>query len=1334
MKLLSILLALASATPILIGGVVADAQPEWGVDGGDDRRDEIIRRYRLILEARPEEGAIFDRLLQELGGGRRFESMIEDYREKAEEQPDRFAFHMLLGHLLKHAERLAEAREAYDGAIACAPDDHRGHQSLASVLRRLDLRAEAEASYETALELATDSDDRREILRELADLSFEAREWDTASTYVERLIAEDPRDVYTRMELADIFIRYERFEQALEQYEEIADLSGRDTRQRAIAIKDAGDVLALMGRTDEALERYRSAGRLVDEGYWLRRELEQRIIAVYRQDDRLDELVEEWEDDWSRPNVRQLNLLASLYDELGREDEAIDAYRRALQRDSRSNDTRMALIRVLERRGDMDEVLEQYQSLARADRTDASVRFRLVDVYRRLGQREDAVDVLDGMARDFGSRPYVLIDIAERYVRFGEREKALEAYERLVRIDPDEADNYIALGEFHFMDGRRSEAERTWQRILEVVDADDEAHAMLGQVYGDHGLIEEAIIELETARRLTPDNNAFLRQLAKYYEDGQRLPDSLELWTELLGRADQPHIRKESRDALVRIYMALGQLQGVIPQFREEFDAEPRDIEAGYFVGEALLELDNEDRAEELFQEILGLDETDITALLALEGIYTRQHRHSEAVDVLLTIAEAHPQRAREYYQRLAELSLRMYDDEAAVRFAQIAVEINPNDAQAHARLGEIYRQMQRLDDSILAYRQALLLDARAFGFYFELAEIFLATDRPQDADELYQVVLVEANDEVYILRAGRRSIQINQATGTLERIVGLIEPKLYDDATGETYLKLLVELYERLTMPLIQTATYGHGESRAAAAARVEEIGRRALRPLLDALMGEDQTVRQSALRILSAQANPNAALPIARLLDSSDQELRADAALAVARIADPRSLSPVLRAAQEIGSPTELLAVWATARMRTADAAPFLAEFARDSTRREDVRALATVGLGAFPDDPAARAAVSGNLADESSLIQTAALRAAGAMRFDDSAATVRLLLEHSRGATPAAAAWALGAMTPTEANVTALLDAYVFGSPEIRPHAAQALASVGRRDVSWSALDRYDRSLVFFDRSSRYFDANRYLNGLFAWELVEPDPGTATVLREFSTAIASTLEAGLSSDPGTRRRLLLELDASADGLTLGGVMAGMSGAVLTEHRSVVEEALRSSLDTLASLALRGEESERALALSVRAKLGDEGAPSAARACMDSNSAPVLVSCIRALVRVGETADVPSLTALATHPEWSVRGAAVEAIAALGGPEDASTLRLAAADEFTSVRAVALEGLLRLDPLGADELITTRWSELPVTVRMRLARSAREFGVAGVVAVGLTDSDRRVRDAAGE
>ena len=1308
------------------------AQSDWGVDGGDERRDEIIRRYRVILEARPERGPIFDRLLQELGGGHRFDALIDEYRRRSEEEPDRFAFHMLLGHLLQHADRLPEAEEAYRRAVDVAPDDHRGHQAVADILRRLDRRDEAESAYEAALERADDEEDRRDILRALADLAFDARDWTRAGEYVERIIAENPRDPYTRMELADIFIRYERFEDALAQYEEVADLAGRDTRQRAVAIKDAGDVLALMGRTDEALERYREAGRLVDDGYWLSRELEQRIIAVYQQDDRLDELVEEWEADWSRPSERQLTLLASLYDELGREGDAVDAYRRALERNSRSVDTRMALIRVLERRGDMEEVLEQYESLVRADRNDASIRFRLVDVHRRLGNRDEAIDVLDDMADDFRDRPHVLIDVAERYLRFREREKALDAYERLVRIDPDEPDNYVALGEFHFMEGRRSEAERTWRNILDVVDDEGEAHAILGRVYGDHGLLEEAIIEMESARRAEPDNDAYLRELAQYYEDGDQLPASVDLWTALLERSEQPHIRGEARAAIIRIRMALGQLQDEIVSFQERFGADPPDVEAGYLLAESLTELDNEARAEEVYRRLLENDGSDLIALLGLEGIYTRTHRHRDAVDVLLTIAENHPQRAREYYHRLAELSLRLYDDDEAIRFARLAVDLNPNDAQAHARLGEIYRQMQRLDDAVQAYRQALLLDPRAFGHYLELAEIFLSTNRVFEADELYQHVLAEASDEVYVLRAGRRSIQINQASGTLEEIVGLLEPNLYDDATGETYLKLLVELYERLTMPLIQTATYGVGDDRAEAAERLEAIGRRALRPLLDALSGEDQTVLHSALRVLAAQANPNAALPIARLLESPDSEIRADAAMAIARIGDPRALAAVGRVAAEVGSPIELLAIWAAVRMRASDAIPLLSEIADDGGRRDEARALALVGLGPFRDDERAAEVVLTALNGEGELIQIAALRAAGEMQLSEAAAMARLILAHGRRGTPTAAAWALGRMPPSEENLQALLEAYVLGAPRVRPHAARAIAALGRASIRRDEVEVFDRSLVFFDRATRTFDVGRYLDGLFAWELVASGSDAPVVLDAYEDTLSRAIGWGLDADPGTRRSLLSELDARADRAALGGVTAGMTGEALEAHLELVERALRPHVSRLDSLSANGPPADRAQALSVRSKLRDVEVVAVLDRCLDDSSPIVLDACLRGVARVGAAEHAGAVALLVAHADWSVRHAAVVALATFDDePAEAALIR-AVEDEFMTVRAAALEALIVRGAAQSAALVGAHWESLPATVRMRLARIGREHGSDAVIELAGADGDRRVRDAA--
>ena len=1310
-----------------VPAATAQSGDGWGVDGGADRRNEIIRRYRTILEARPDQGPIFDRLLQEIGGGQRFDSTVADYERLTAENPDRFAYPMLLGHLLRHAERLEPALEAYSRAIEIAPDDGRGYRSRASVYRALDQRPEAQADYEQALTLATDDDDRRDVLRELADLAFDAREWEVASAYVEQVL-EIEDDAFTRMELAEIFIRYERFDDALAQYEAIIDRAGRDTRQRAIAIKDAGDVLAMMGRTEEALDRYESAMRLVDDGHWLVRELEQRIVAAYRQDDRLEELVETYEAEWTRPSLRQLNLLAELYDELGREDDALETYRQALRRDSRSIDTRLALIRLLERRGDMDEVVSQYQDLSRIDGNDASIRFRLVDVYRRIGRRDDAVAVLDAMSRQFGDRPHVLIDIADRYVRLGRAESALAAYERLVRIDPREPDNHIALGEFHFMAGRRSEAERHWRQVLELVTPEGQAHAMLGDVFSDHGLVEEAIFEYDRARALEPDDDTILRASAKLYEDAQRLAEALRLWESLAERTDQAHLRGEARGAMIRIYVALGTLQDVLPEYQARFDAEPPDIEAGYFLGQAWTALDDEAQAEAAFSAILEHAPDDLVALLALEELFTTQHRHEEAVAVLLRVAEAHPSRAREYYHRLSELSLRLYNDEQAVRFAELAVELNPDNAQAHARLADVHRQMQDLDAAVLAYRQALLLDPRAFSNYFDLAEIFLAQDRPFEADALYQHVLAEANDEVAVVRAGRRSIQINQARDTLEPLISIIEPHVYDDDLGEAYLKLLIELYERLTMPLSQRAAFGPVQERGAARDRLDDIGRRALRPLLDALAGEDVSLRRTALRILVAQGNPNAALPIARLLDASDADLRLEAALAVAVLADSRAAAPLLRAATSDSGVVQSLAAWALSRMDSPDLAPSLVELAEDAARPPLVRAFAVRGLGHMGE--AGVPTANAMLFAESELIQVAAVMAVGELGLEERAADLILLLEHGSASVPLAAARALGALPATRATVAALLDAYVHGAPDIRTHAGDALSRLAA-GASPTDTDAYDRSLVFYDRTVNALDGAAYFDGLLGWGLGEVTPATTNGLAAFDDVVLGALSRGVEADVATQRALLTSLN-SEDDAGVSAIARALAGAARESHRALVEGWIADQADMLMELADGSDEQRSALALGVLA-FGDRSAAPFLVSHFDDSNDAVAVAAIQAAGRLVLPDSGPLLSAL-NSPSWRRRSAAAMALGSGGFSDAVDELDARAQMEtYASVRAAILDALLSLDPTVGVERTLALWEELPVAVRLALVQRAVELpAMSALVARARQDVDPRVRRAA--
>jgi tetratricopeptide (TPR) repeat protein len=1332
--------ALPSCSVIVVALVVAGsafvgpardvhAQPgDWSAQDDGDRRREIVRRYREILEARPETGAIFDRLVSEVGTGAGLEGLIADYQERAGAQPERIAFKLLAGHLLRRAGRLDEARVTYEAALEQESENVIALRALGGVCGELDDRTASRDYYERALGLADDVQTEREILRELMDLAFEAREWDEAVTYGERLVALEPGNVYTRMELAELFVRHERYDSALEQYDWISSRAGTDTRQRAVAIKDQGDILSLMGRTDEAVERYRQAMALVQPGYWLYREALQRLVDAYRQAGRLPEIVEELEAQWSRPDLAQALILADLFDELGRDEDTEALLRQQVARTPSSLDARLALVRLLERRGAYDEVIEQYLALVRQSPSDANYRFRLVDLYRRIGDREQAVETLTDMARRFSNDPNTLLDVADRFQRFDQDEDALAAFERVVRIDGDNPESLIALGQFHFLQQRRTEAENVWRRILETSLPEAEAHATLADVYRDFSLVEEAVIEQQSAVDLEPANASYRRTLASLFEDAQRLPLALDEWKWVLENASQSALAEESRQAIVRVYERLGRLSDIVEDWAFEVEMSPGDTDAAYLLGMGLTELGRLEDAENAWLGVLELNPDDGVALAALERQYTEQNRISDAIEVISRLAALYPSRAREYYYRLAELSLRQYDDESAVQFAQLAVELNPDDATAQARLGAIFRQMQQYDRAVAAYRQALALDDRAFPFYFELADIYLLQERPRAADELYRVVIAEAREESLVLRAGRRSLRINQAAGTLTDLVGIMEFRLTDAQVGTAQLKLLVEVYESIVVPLGQQVRFGDEAEAEAARVEIDGLGRRALRPMLDALAGEDVLLRRRALDILADLGNGAAVPPVLRFLDDPDIEIRQQAALVVARIADPGSVEVVGRTLSSADGATRTLLVWALMKGGPG-AVPVLRELASNSAADDEARALALMGLGL---NGVGGGLVENGLMSGRPLVQQAAAIAAGLAQDVELSRSLRQWLMHGAEQTTDAVAWALGTFPFSEDNVALLARGYFAGDPSTRADCGRALTLVGSGAPSADSILELSRSAEFIDNQNMTIHVDRFLLAVRGLESgAEGDSNTDVALVGDTLAREMLVVLGRASSEQLDN-VAAQLSVEQGELALRGVGSRMTPHARTRFMQAFVARLVEQPNALVAALTRASASAQGSLLQTAAVVvpRQAGVSAAIDAALTSENAEVRGAGLRAAGWSGDTRYVSEADEAMRAQDWGERLAGVVAYAALGGSVD-RLLEIADAEPMTIVKATALQRALMADPAQAWPTVDRAWADLPVSARLGLARTGLEIeSLRAVVGMRVTnDTDRAVR-----
>lgn len=1304
---------------IVVAALIAGAAPfvpdvshaqEWEVDGGGEREREIIRRYQTILERTPVEGFAFNQILKRVGKGKGLDAMIEEYRAKAERDPDNVAYQLILGHFLKAAERFEDALAAYEKAVELDPEDQTARISRGEAYLLLQKNQKAKADFEKALDLEKDRQKREDILRKLADLSFAQRDWDGAQGYYDRLVEMKPRDEFLRAEYADVLRKYKRYEKALEQYEAILDIVGRNTKRKAETQRDIGDVYREMGSTDEAVAAYRKGMGYVRRTVWLYDELRDRIIDVHRQTDRLDELVEVFEKEFGRLDYEEAMIMGGLYEELGREEEALEAYRRAVRVKSREAEPRMKIVRILDRRGEDKKVIEAYEDLIRIAPREHRYQFDLVRLHFRLGDRKAAERLLSRIESRFRRDPEVYVELADTYMRYEMQEEALKAYKRLVRLDPKNDAYILSLGEYYYQAGELDEAVDTWMKLLDSSLEEAEAYAKLGQVLAEHGLVDKGLEYFRKAAEVAPDDLSVRRGLALAYERARRWAKAIEEWQWVLDNAEHAFTANEARGRIIGIYFRQRTLKTKMRQFEREFSKTPPDIEAGFFLAESHVKLGNYENAEEVYARLVKLaqnraeggKELEIDSLLSLHRLYEQMGKLEEAITVLQRLAELIPERKRDYYHRIADLSLKVYADDQAVKYARLAVEANPDDAQAQGRLGDVYRKMNNLEAAADQYRVAIDVDPQAWELAMKLADTLLELGQLEDAEEAYRSILKRANDETLILKAARRAMSLAAVAGRLDTLESDVFPLAYRNPPKQVYVQIVLEFYERIVRPVASVAYYGRGEARDAAGEKLTEIGERALPLLLDALTSEQLSIRVTAIDLLADLRPSGAALPVARIVDDEDDPLRVRAAMTAAQIGDPRSSAPLIRVSEDNDPIMRELGIWALGPVGGRAATDRLVVILK--TGQSDYeRANAAVALGRIGSARATDALLE--VWDDGELKNTntvgpAVVWGLGATAAPEVVPALEVALLRGGEEVREVASWSL-AQVGSSAAVESLLLAYYSGDPSLRVVASRGLEqAAGATAAERSVTQQIREELRYIDDREGRFSIDRLLANLFRKSMHVPPMEQRKFVEANRSAIVTALQQA-SGDPDRGEHLMGQLVAAGGDLRIGPFRSLPDDALF---RDILRESLASVEPTPsqpASYALAGLASNPGQLESLTDGLEHE-------------SVDVRYNAVLGLANSGDTKAREALKKATRDDDHLVRAAAAEGIGRIGAAKsDIETLGGLLADDYPVVRSSAARALGKTDDEAAVGPLIEALKSVPSRDMERaLVRSIAQIG----------------------
>ena len=446
-------------------------------------------------------------------------------REYLAAHPDRTGMRMLYAKVLLRQKKNTEAMHQYQLISDRHPDDPAILLLLAEMYMGVEQPDKARPLLEGVLAQEPVSYPALILMARLEQMEGEIDL--AAATY--RRALERSWSAELQMELGEMFVKSERYDEAAAIYE---DLVGRDEQDESARValihvyllqqKD-GQALTELNR----LKTYAEQPRRVDLTI-------ARLYARQKQYDRAISIVEKILDKENLPEARY--LLAVLFVQQQKYGRALKQVRMIDSKAPEYPDALFLQVRILREQHKLDEarlLLEQH--IDTGELRKAEMYIMLAALHQMEGRDDLSKKVLLQGLEVFPDDENLLYEYGLLLEDSGEHSAALVIMQKIITIKPDNAAALNFVG-FSWADKKINldQALEYIQRAIELKPDNGYIRDSLGWVYYRLGKLDQAIKELETAVRLSPEDSAILEHLADVYLEKGRVRDALNTYKKAL--------------------------------------------------------------------------------------------------------------------------------------------------------------------------------------------------------------------------------------------------------------------------------------------------------------------------------------------------------------------------------------------------------------------------------------------------------------------------------------------------------------------------------------------------------------------------------------------------------------------------------------------------------------------------------------------------------------------------------------------------------------------------------------------------------------------------------
>ncbi len=507
-----------------------------------------------------------------------------------------------------------------------------------------------------------------------------------------------------------------------------------------------------------------------------------RLYRFYFNGEGIERMLEDYQSEAvSNPNHSGLQLiLGHIYQRLGKDMEAVDAYKHAVELAPDEYYPRFALgkmyAKVL-RHEEAIAALTQAAELA-SESDDASLD-DLIALYKTLGsayfgqnRAEEARLAWGKIAEINPQNVFARVELADLFREQELYTEAIEQHKAIIRLKKEDPYrvclSYREIGKIQEDKGEYQSAIRSYDAAMPLAKPGSwlwkDLQRRIAMVFAGDEDYESLIRHCKNKLKETPDDSELIGTLAAAYVENFRLDEGIAAYRQALRHSPAD---AALRLKLISVLLSAQELDEAAIEYEYLCEHQPDNLGILRELGELYLELQDENRAKMTFRRMIDRNPESASTHLTLAEIYAGHGWLNEAVAAYEKAVSLSPDNL-DYIRYYGEFYLREGNPVKALEIWNRMVMGNRSVPENYDRLARLLERKGLLTGAIVASRRAVALAPGKYGYRCALARRLMDNEEYDAALSEYKEAVKLAPSEFSAGRANDRMIEVYRRQGTL--------------------------------------------------------------------------------------------------------------------------------------------------------------------------------------------------------------------------------------------------------------------------------------------------------------------------------------------------------------------------------------------------------------------------------------------------------------------------------------------------------------------------------------------------------------------------------------